>query len=139
MRERVQPEAFLAGFPEPMRATAIRLRAVVKRAVPEAIEAVRPGWHLIGYDVPAGTRTAYFAYVAPEAAHVHLGFEHGAVMADPGRVLEGAGITRQVRWLTFDHPDQVDEVALEPLVREAVRVALLGRAGRLALALDREG
>ena len=106
--------------------------------MPEAIEAVRPGWHLIGYDVPNGKRTAYFAYVAPEPTHVHLGFEHGVLMADPDRRLQGAGVTRQVRWLTFRGPEDIDEAAIAPLIHEAVRVARMGRAGRLAAALDRE-
>jgi hypothetical protein len=76
--------------------------------------------------------------VAPEPIHVHLGFEHGVLMADPDRRLEGAGITRQVRWLTFTAPKDIDEASIAPLIREAVRVARAGRAGRLAAALDRD-
>ena len=34
----------LAGYPDPMIELAERLRAIVRRAVPDAIEAVRPGW-----------------------------------------------------------------------------------------------
>jgi hypothetical protein len=138
MRSRVSPDAFLADFPEPMQAIADEFRRIVRRTVPEAIEAVRPGWHLIGYDVPNGKRTAYFAYVAPEPAHVHLGFEHGVLMADPERRLEGAGVTRQVRWLTFRGLEDIDEAAIAPLIHEAVRVARMGRAGRIASALDRD-
>ena len=35
-------------------------------AKPEGIERVRTGWRLIGYDLPVGRRTRYFAWVAPE-------------------------------------------------------------------------
>ena len=137
--ETIPPEALLAGYPPPMVAIAESLRAIVRRAVPDAVERVRPGWRLIGYDVPAGPRRrSYFCYVAPEVEHVHLGFEYGVVMADPDKVLVGAGITRKVRWLTFRAGDPIAESRLVRLVREAARVALASPAERLAIELDRE-
>jgi len=134
----VPPEALLESLPGPLRDVAERLRGVIQRAVPDAIEAVRPGWRLIGYDVPVGRRTAYFAYVAPEAVHVHLGFEYGVLMDDPLGVLQGRGVTRRVRWLTFLPGDPLDPSVLDGLVREAARIARLSRSERLARALDRE-
>jgi hypothetical protein len=132
------PEALLALYPPPMRAIAESLRAVVRRAVPDAVERVRPGWRLIGYDVPAGPRRlAYFCYVAPEVEHVHLGFEYGVFMSDPDQVLLGAGVTRKVRWLTFRTGDPIDEPRIIEVVREGARVALASPAERLAIALDR--
>jgi hypothetical protein len=133
------PEALLAAYPPPMRALAESLRAVVRRAVPAAVERVRAGWRLIGYDVPAGPRRlSYFCYVAPEVEHVHLGFEYGAFMSDPDQVLLGEGITRKVRWLTFRPGDRVDDRVLVPLVREGARLALVSPGERLAIQLDRE-
>ena len=134
--DRVPPEALLTAYPEPIGRIAHRLRAVVLRAVPNAIEAVRPGWSLIGYDVPADRRKVYFCYVAPEREHVHLGFEYGIFMADTEGVLLGAGVTRQVRWVTHREGDPIDEPLLESLVREAARVALMGRRGRLLSSVD---
>jgi hypothetical protein len=136
--ETIPPEAFLAGYPEPMREIAEALRALVHRAVPEATERVRPGWRLIGYDLPVGRRSVYFAYVAPEPEHVHLGFEHGVLMDDPDGVLLGAGITKQVRWLTLRRRDEIREAAFAELVREAVRAATMTRSERFARLLDRE-
>jgi hypothetical protein len=133
------PEALLAAYPPPMRTIAEKLRTIVRRAVPDAVERVRPGWRLIGYDVPAGPRRlSYFGYVAPEVEHVHLGFEYGVFMDDPDHVLLGEGITRKVRWLTFRPGDPIDERGLTDLVREGVRVALASPAERLAIELDRE-
>lgn len=136
--EPIPPGALLAAFPDPIRVLGEALRAVVMGTVPDALERVRPGWGLIGYDAPAGRRTAYFAYVAPEPIHIHLGFEHGVLMDDPDRRLEGAGITRRVRWLTFHPGDEVDAVLLEPLIREGLRVARLSRGERFAAAMDRD-
>jgi hypothetical protein len=111
------------------------LRGVVRRAIPGANERVRPGWRLIGYDLPtANRRSVYFAYIAAEAIHVHLGFEHGTSMADPDHLLQGLGITKQVRWVTLRPGAMLSEDQLAPLVRESARVATLSRAERLALA-----
>ena len=122
-------EALLEAYPPPMREIAERLRAVVKRAVPEANERVRVGWRLIAYDVPVGRRrTAFFAWVSAEPRHVHLGFPRGVDMDDPERVLEGAGTTKLARWLTFVPGDALDEPRLGEFVLEAARVAWLPRS-----------
>ena len=137
--ETIPPEAFLEPYPQPMREIAEALRAIVRQVVPDAIEAVRPGWRLIGYEVPVGRRSTYFAYVAPEPIHVHLGFEHGIFMNDPDGRLEGAHLNlRKVRFLTLRSLEEIDEEAFIGLVREAVRVALMPREGRLATLFDRD-
>ena len=75
---------------------------MVREAVPEAIERVRTGWRLIGYDIPVGRRTRYFAFVAPEPGHAHLGFEYGAWMTDPDGLLLGAHLElKKVRFVTY--------------------------------------
>ena len=138
--EPIPPELFLDAFPAPIQVIGHRLRHLVHEAVPDAAERVRVGWHLIGYDAPRHEgegrgRAAYFAYVAPERHHIHLGFEHGYLMRDPAARLEGAGVTRQVRWLTFVPGDDVDAGIVIPLLREARRVALLSRAERFEAAM----
>ena len=136
--EAIPPEALLEGFPPVMRETAHALRALVREAVPDVWERVRVGWHLIGYDLPLRRYGLYFAYVAPEPDHVHLGFEYGAFMVDQQALLQGAGVTKQVRWLTLKSPDEIDREPTMALVREGARVATLTRVERLAEALDRE-
>jgi len=132
------PEELLAPVPPHLRDVAEWLRALVRRAVPGAIEAVRPGWRLIGYNVPAGRRAPYFAFIWPEPEHVHLGFEHGVLVSDPAGILRGAGLRlRKVRFVTVRSPDEIPADILEALVRDAARVAALGRAERLTLLLDR--
>jgi len=139
MPDALPPEAFLAGYPAGIRDAAETLRAIVRRAVPDAIESVRGGWRLIGYEVPVGRRSRYFAYVAPEPIHVHLGFEYGAWMEDPDGLLRGAHLgLKKVRFTTFSEGQAIPEAALERLTREAARVALLSRGERLARAFDRE-
>ena len=136
--ETLPPEALLDAYGPGHREVANTLRRLVKRAVPTAIERVRPGWHLIGYDIPIGRRTRYFAWVWLQPEHVHLGFQNGVLMDDPNGVLQGAGITKNVRWLTMHGVDEIREPEFEELVREAARVATMSQSERFARRLDRE-
>lgn len=135
----IPPELFLEGYPPGIRRAVERLRAVVKRAVPDAIERVRPGWGLIGYDVPVGKRTRYFAFVWPEPEHAHLGFEYGILMNDPENLLQGAHIKlRKVRYVTCKPGEAIPEAALVRYTRHAAQLAAMSREERIARELDRE-
>jgi hypothetical protein len=126
MREPIPPEVFLDGYSPEIRAIAERLRDVVHESVPEAVERVRTGWRLIGYDVPVGRRTRYFAFVAPEPEHVHLGFEYGVWMADPEGMLLGAHLDlRKVRFVTIRPGDAIPTDALVAYTREAATLAVV--------------
>ena len=132
----IPPELFLAGYPSGIQLAAEGLREIVREAVPDAIERVRTGWRLVGYEVPVGTRSRYFAFVAPEVEHVHLGFEYGAWMTDPDHLLQGAHLKlRKVRFVTFEAGDGIPVPALVRYTREAARVAGMSRDERLALEL----
>lgn len=133
----IPPEALLAACPPSIAALAERLREIVQATLPDALERVRPGWRLIGYDVPTGPRrTRYVCFILPEVEHVHLGFEQGVLMRDPDRLLEGAGITKRVRWLTFRPGARIRRGPIEPLLLEGTRVATLSASERLAMAAD---
>ena len=132
--ESIPPDFFLAGYADDVRDTANQLRAVVDRAVPEAVERVRPGWKIIGYDVPVGRRTVYFAWVMPESVHVHLGWVHGVYLDDPERRLEGAHLRLvTTRFVTFEPGDAIPEAVMEAFTRDAARIAALTREERFAL------
>jgi hypothetical protein len=133
----MSPEELLAPYSPIRRETAEHLRALVRSTLPDAIEAVRPGWRLIGYDVPFGRRTRYVAFIWPEPEHVHLGFEHGIVMDDPNAVLQGHDL-RRVRFVTLTRPGDIAGEVLARLLREAVRVATMSRAERTAILFDRD-
>ena len=134
----IPPELFLAGYPPAIQLAAERLREVVLEAVPDAIERVRTGWRLVGYEVPVGNRSRYFAYIAPEVEHVHLGFEHGAWMTDPDHLLQGAHLNlRKVRYTTFEPGDLIPGPALVRYTREAAQLAALSPTERLGLELTR--
>jgi hypothetical protein len=121
-------EAFLDGFSPAHREIAERLRSMVLDAVPDATERVRVGWRLIGFDLPVGRRSVFFAWVFPEKEHVHLGFPAGVVIDDPTGVMSGAGITKRARWLTWKTGDPIDADLAIRLVLAAAAVARLPRS-----------
>ena len=130
-------EAFLEPYPPPIRTAAERLRRLVLQVEPDAIERVREGWRIIGYDVRVGRRTRYFAWIGPEPKHVHIGFQHGVLMADPQRRLRGAHLRlKNVRYLTFTSADQIDDREVLEFIREAVRINTLSRAEQQGLAAE---
>ena len=124
------PEALLADYPPPHQEIANRLRSVVIDAIPDAVERVRPGWRLIGYDLPVRGRGAMFAWIWLEPEHVHLGFPQGVLMDDPRGLMKGAGITKLARWLTYAPGDPIDVGLARVLVEEAARTRLLPRSAR---------
>lgn len=118
-------EALLEDYAPPLRDIAERLRSLVSSAAPDAVERVRPGWRLIGYDLPVRRHGAFFAWVWPEIEHVHLGFPQGVLMDDPGGSMKGAGVTKKARWLTYHAGSLIDEPLATRLVEEAARVAMI--------------
>lgn len=123
--------SFLDDYPPPILRQVAVLRAQVSRAVPEATDRLRPGWRLIAYDLPITKHGTYFAYIAPEPKHVHLGFAWGTLMSDPTRVLQGAHLhLRRVRYLTYLPGERIQARPVMALIREAARVAALPQAER---------
>jgi hypothetical protein len=131
-------EFLLADAPEAMRRIAERLRALVLDTVPEAVERVRPGWGVIGYDLPVGRQQRFFLWIWAERVHVHLGFQRGVLMDDPDGRLHGRGETKLVRWLTFTPEDEIDPTVIEPLILDCARIAGMSRGERALLTMERE-
>ena len=127
--EFVPPEALLEGLPEPMPDLAHRLRELVRQAEPDAVERVRPGWRVIGYDMPVGRRQLrFFAWILAQPEHVHLGFPRGVLLPDPNGLLSGDGVTKQARWLTVRLASDIDPAAFEALVHAAAALSAVPRS-----------
>ena len=99
---------------------------------------MRHGWHLIGYDLPVGRRTTYFAWVGLELKHVHVGWQVGTLMTDPDRILRGAQLRlKKVRYLTYKPTDKIPTRVVLDFTRDAARIASMSRGERQLLALAR--
>ncbi len=138
MDETPPVEFFLDDYPSAIRATGMALRSLIFSTVPGAVETVRPGWRWVAYSLPEGKRVRNFAWIGPERRHIHLGFEHGTLLADPDRRLHGAEERlKQFRYFTFEPSIDIDEAILAIYVRSAADLATLPPGARRALALER--
>jgi hypothetical protein len=134
-----QPVEFLLDdFPDAIRRTGLALRSLIFRTVPSTVETIRPGWRWIAYSLPEGHRVRNFAWIGPERKHIHLGFEHGTLLADPDRLLHGSEERlKRFRYFTFEPSIDVDEAILADYLRRAADLAILSTAERRAIALVR--
>lgn len=136
MSDKPTPEQFLAGFPLEIRSIAQSLRELLRVQVPQASEAVYPGWRLIGYRADHRSRNVYFAYVAPTPDHVSLGFEWGILLPDPLGLLAGDG--SQVRYARFRRVEDIQPASLTPLIVQALEVAALTKNQKQQILLERD-
>jgi hypothetical protein len=128
-------EVLLDGYPEAIRETGLALRDLMFRTVPGTVETVRTGWRWIAYSLPDGKRVRNFAWIGPERKHIHLGFEHGTLLADPDRLLHGAEERlKKFRYFTFEPSIDVDQEILADFVRRAADLATMPPGARRQLA-----
>lgn len=131
-----QPAEFLLdGFPAAIRETGRTLRSLILATIPGSVETVRPGWRWIAYSLPDGRRVRNFAWIGPERKHIHLGFEHGTLLADPERILKGAQERlKKFRYFTFEPAIDLEEAILVDYLQRAAELAVMPSGARRALA-----
>ena len=98
MAHRPTVDEFLREFPEDVRILSERLRILVRQTIPDIVEAVYPGWRVIGYRVPVGKKTHYVGFIAPFPDRSLLGFDNGSLLTDSHGLLKGERL-KQVRYL----------------------------------------
>jgi hypothetical protein len=130
-------EIFLERYPPPIRDTGLRLRELIRIAVPESVEGVRSGWSWIGYGLPDRRAKRTFAWIGPERKHIHLGFQNGILLEDRERLLHGAEERlKQFRYFTFEPAIDLDDEIILDYLRRAADLAVLPTSARRALAAN---
>jgi hypothetical protein len=134
-----QPAEFLLdAFPASIAETGRSLRALILREIPGSVETVRTGWRWIAYSLPEKGKVRNFAWIGPERKHIHLGFEHGTLLADPEGILQGAQERlKKFRYVTFEPAIDLDEGVLVDYLRRAADLATMPPLARRALAETR--
>lgn len=103
--------AWFAAQPDELRALAKPWFVRVRRCGPDVRELMHDGL------ATACVRDVPFAYVGVFAAHVNVGFFHGADLPDPARLLQGSG--RHMRHVKLRPGVQIDASALAALITAA--------------------
>ncbi len=104
---------FLSGASPAVAAHFEELRALVLHAAPESDESIKPGWKVIAYD-----RSGLIVSLKPKPKEVVVSFYRGALLPDPGGLLQGKGKLRRHVVSSPDAP--LDPVIFKDLLEAAV-------------------
>ena len=119
-----QLRKFLSAYDPAVGRLFLAARAVVLEAAPEAMELVYDAYNAVAaaYSFSDRLKEA-FCHVAAYPAHVNLGFNRGATLSDPQRLLRGSGA--RIRHVKVAAAADLAQPGVRALVRAA---AAEGRA-----------
>jgi len=111
---------FLTHFDPQIRKLALALRGVVIEELSPCYENIYDAYNAlaIGYGTSEHLRDC-ICHIAVYGAHVNLGFNEGATLGDPKKVLRGTG--NHVRHITIKVPDDLTRSELREYLRRARR------------------
>jgi hypothetical protein len=111
---------YLSAFDPAIARLFLAARRLVLASAPKANELVYDAYNAVSVAFSFSDRLKEaFCHVAAYPGHVNLGFNRGAELADPARVLAGSGA--RIRHVRLDAPADLKSPALRALVRAAVR------------------
>ena len=103
----------------------LALREVVLEEAPEALESIAKGYAVaIGFSFTGKPLKDGFCHVVACRDHVNLGFNRGALLSDPNRVLAGTG--KLIRHISIRHQDELER----PFIRRYLQAAIEQVGGR---------
>ncbi len=95
------------------------LRRAILSLHPGATETLWPRQRIASFGAGPRKMSEHCAYIGFHAAHVNLGFYHGAALADPSGLLVGTG--KRLRHVPVRTAAEAGSPALKALLREALR------------------
>jgi len=110
---------FLAPYDPSIRKLALEVRVYLLKIEPRATETIYDAYNAvaIGYSFTGRLKECY-CHVAVYSKHVNLGFNHGADLDDPRKILQGKG--SQVRHVTIHEAGDLAGSYLKEMVRAAI-------------------
>ena len=120
---------FLAPYDPAIARLFLAARAAVLEAAPDASELVYDAYNAVAEAFTFSDRLKEaFCHVAAYPKHVNLGFNRGAALPDPERLLAGRGA--RIRHVRVTAAEDVTRPAVRSLVRAAVEEGRECAAGR---------
>jgi hypothetical protein len=111
--------SYLASYDPHISNLTLALREVVLEEAPDAIESIFKGYAVsIGFSFTGKPLKDGFCHVVTYSSHVNLGFNRGALLPDPSRVLAGKG--KSIRHITIHNQNDLDR----PYVRRYLQAAI---------------
>jgi len=114
---------FLKPYDREVRDLALQLRALVLEEMAPCYENIYDAYSAvaIGYGSSDRLRDGIF-HIAVYSKHVNLGFNDGATLDDPKRILQGAG--NRIRHITIKAVDDLKRPEVRSYIRRARKKAL---------------
>jgi hypothetical protein len=110
---------YLAAYDPHVSSIALALREIVLEEAPDAIESIAKGYAVaIGFSFTGKPMKDGFCHVVTYSTHVNLGFNRGAQLPDPARVLKGTG--KSIRHMTICNHEELDS----PVIRRYLQAAI---------------
>ncbi len=110
-------EDILVDSSDEMKQIAYGLRKLLAEVMPGIAEVPWSKQKIAGYGVGPKKMSEHFCYLAPQKAHVNLGFNYGADLPDPEGLLEGTG--KLMRHIKIRSLEEVKHPAIKQLIAEA--------------------
>ena len=113
---------YLAPYDPHVSSLALALRQIVLEEAPEAIESIAKGYAVaIGFSFTGKPMKDGFCHVVAYSTHVNLGFNRGAELPDPARILKGTG--KSIRHITVRSHGQLDNALIRRYLQAAIERA----------------
>lgn len=111
--------SYLASYEPHISDLTLTLREIVLEEAPEAIESVIKTYAVsIGFSFTGKPLKDGFCHIVTYAGHVNLGFNRGAQLSDPNKVLQGKG--KAIRHITIRNQSELSR----PFVRRYLQAAI---------------
>jgi hypothetical protein len=109
----------LAQFSPEVRDLAMKVRALVRTIISDALEEVDESARMIGFTYQPGTYKGLILTVSPQKSYVNVIFSKGVELMefDSAGVLEGTG--KLARHIKFRGPQRLDDPTVHALLAEA--------------------
>src|SRR6267143_5590195 len=114
---------FLKPYDREIQKLALQLRSLVLDEMAPCYENIYDAYSAvaIGYGTSDRLRDGVF-HIAVYSKHVNLGFNDGATLDDPKRILQGAG--NHIRHITIKTPEDIKRAEIRAYIRRARAKAL---------------
>ena len=111
--------SYLQPYDPSVSSLALALREIVLEEAPDAIESIAKGYAVaIGFSFTGKPMKDGFCHVVVYSSHVNLGFNRGALLPDPARVLAGTG--KSIRHITIRNHDELGRPVIRRLLQAAI-------------------
>ena len=110
---------YLAAYDPHVSDLTLALRELVLEEAPAAIESIVKSYAVaIGFSFTGKPLKDGFCHIVTYATHVNLGFNRGALLPDPNRILVGKG--KSIRHITIRNHGELEN----PVVRRFLQAAI---------------